>query len=122
VIIRTRRRSLLLRISLLGLTLLTVVGRPLYSTWCETHQLGHELASFNHEVFRQDSSSERALDADHASGGHGMLHASDQATYADIASAVTVPDVHFDSVPHLVVTELPDPVQRISRLFRPPIA
>jgi len=114
---------ILLRISLLGMLLLTAVGRPMYSTWCETHQLGHELAALNHEEFRQDSTLERQLDAEHARGAHGLLHAGDEATYADIAAVVTVPDVFYDSMSSSPpVTQLPDLAQRVARLFRPPIA
>ena len=117
-----QRLPLLLRITLLGLSMLAVLGRPIYSTWCEAHQLGHELAALNHEDFRQDSSVEKQLDADHARGDHGLLHAHDGGVYADIAVVVTVPPVYLESVLNPIAVELPSPVQRLARPFRPPIA
>jgi len=116
-----QRLPLLLRITLLGLSMLAVLGRPIYSTWCETHQLGHELANRSHEAFRQDSSVEKQLDVDHARGNHGQLHAHDGGVYADIATVVTVPPVYFESVLNPLAVALPSPVQRLARPFRPPI-
>jgi hypothetical protein len=117
-----QRLPRLLRISLLGLSMLAVLGRPVYSTWCEYHQLGHELAALEHESFRQDSGMERQLDSEHARGDHGQLHAHDGGVYADIATVVTVPPVYLQSVLNPPVVELPTPVQRVARPFRPPIA
>jgi len=117
------RLPFLLRISLLGLLVLSVVSRPLYSTWCETHQLSHELTALSYQNLHQDTSAERQLDADHARGAHGSLHGGDQGgTYADIVAIVTVPAIHFDSVLNPLTTQLPAPVQRVAALFRPPIA
>jgi hypothetical protein len=117
------RLPILLRITLLGLLMLSVLSRPLYSTWCETHQLSHELTALSHQNLHQDSRAERQLDADHARGAHGSLHGGDQgSTYADIVAVVTVPAVHFDSVLNPLTTQLPVPVQRVAALFRPPIA
>jgi len=117
-----QRLHILLRLSLLALALLSVVGRPLYSTWCETHQLGHALAAIDHQQFRQDSRAERQLDEEHARGAHGLLHNDDGGVYADIATVVAVPDVHYDSVMNPPLMQLPAPAQRIARLLRPPIA
>ncbi len=107
---------------MLGLAMLCVLARPIYSTWCETHQLGHELAQLSHENFRPDSGMERELDAEHARGEHGQLHTDDGGVYAGTTAVVTVPVVQFVSVLNPPALVLPDPVQRIGRLFRPPIA
>jgi len=107
---------------LVGVLLLSVLVRPAYSTWCETHQLGHELAALAHEKFRPDSPLERQLDAEHARGAHGLLHSDDGGVYADTAAVVAVPAVQFDSVLNPPSIRLPAPVQRIARLLRPPIA
>jgi hypothetical protein len=113
----------LLRAGLLGLLLLAVVGKPISSTWCETHQLVHTISALSHDHFHRDSVGERQLDADHAKGVHGSLHAGDQgSTYADIAAVVTVPEVRFESMWITVPAETPVPSQPIARLFRPPIA
>ncbi len=122
VIRPTRRLRFLLRFCVVGLLLFSVLIRPVYSTWCETHQLGHELAALAHEQFRPDSAAERQLDAEHARGGHGLLHSDDGGVYAVVATVVSVPVVHFDSVLNAPVLELPDPVQRLTEPFRPPIA
>lgn len=115
--------KILLHLSLLGMVMLAVVGRPLYSSWCVTHQLGHTLGAFSQEKFREDSSAERQLDAEHASGAHGQLHGDDVGgEYADIATAMAVPAVYFDSVPNPYLTELPVPVQHVTNPFRPPMA
>ena len=114
---------LLLRISVLGLVLLGVLAKPIYSTWCETHQLGHTVATLGHEKFRPDSVVERQLDAEHARGGHGLLHASDDGgAYMGVAVIDPVPAVIFDSVLNPPSIALPVPVQRVVRPFRPPIA
>jgi hypothetical protein len=118
-----KRLPLLLRTSVLGLVLLGVLAKPIYSTWCETHQLGHSLAALGHEKFRADSRVERQLDAEHARGAHGLLHASDDGgAYVGIAAIDPVPAVTFDSVLNPPSIALPVPVQRITRPFRPPIA
>ena len=111
-----------LRVTLLALTLLSVLGRPLYSTLCETHQLGHQLAALGHEKFRPDSPLERQLDAEHARGGHALLHSDDGGVYADTAAVVVLPAVYVESVLNPLVFVPPDPVQRLGRLFRPPIS
>jgi hypothetical protein len=114
--------KLALRIALLGLALLAVLVRPVYSTWCENHQLGHEFASLAHEQFRADSSVERQLDAEHARGAHGALHSDDGGTYAGVAFIAPVPMPQFVSMPAPVFVALPSPEQRVTRPFRPPIA
>ena len=111
----------MLRLGIVTLLLLSVLVRPAYSTWCETHQLGHQLAALGHEKFRPDSSIERQLDAEHARGAHGLLHSDDGGVYADTAAVVSVPVVQIDSVLNPVAVRLPAPVQRIARLLRPPI-
>jgi hypothetical protein len=111
-----------LRTVLLGLALLAVLVRPVYSTWCENHQLGHQLATLSHEQFRADSSVERQLDAEHARGAHGALHSDDGGTYAGVAFIASVPTPQFVSMPVPVFMALPSPGQRITRPFRPPIA
>jgi hypothetical protein len=116
-----QRLPRLLRIALLGLSMLVVLGRPIYSTWCETHQLGHELSALKHDGFRQDSSLEKQLDSDHARGDHGLVHGHDGGVYADIATVVTVPPVYVESVLNPIALELPSPVQRLAKPFRPPI-
>jgi hypothetical protein len=73
-------------------------------------------------MFRPDSNIERELDAEHARGEHGLLHTDDGGVYAGTAAVVTVPTVQFVSVLNPPALVLPDPVQRIGRLFRPPIA
>jgi hypothetical protein len=123
VIAPIQRLPIFLRASLLGLLMLAVVCKPLSSLVCETHQLGHLLAAAGHASFHDDSIAELQLDADHARGDHGLVHARDQGgAYADIAAVVTLPVVHFESVPVALPTELPVPAQRVTRLFRPPIA
>lgn len=108
---------------MLVLVLLGVLVKPIYSTWCETHQLGHMDAALGHVKFRADSAVERQLDAEHARGGHGLLHASDDGgAYVGIATLDAVPAVIFDSVLNPPAIALPLPVQRITRPFRPPIA
>jgi hypothetical protein len=112
-----------LRAGLLGLLMLSLVGKPISSTWCETHQLVHEISALSLDHFHADSAAERQLDAEHASGAHGLLHGGDQgSTYADIAAVVTVPEVRFESMWISAPMELPVPSQHIARLFRPPIA
>jgi hypothetical protein len=111
-----------LRLTALGLAMLCVLARPMYSTWCETHQVGHELAAHNHEQFRPDSSIERELDAEHARGEHGQLHTDDGGVYAGVAVVQTMPTLQFVAVMNPQEIVLPDPVQRMSRLLRPPIA
>jgi hypothetical protein len=112
-----------LRLTVLALVLLGVLVKPIYSTWCETHQLGHTVAALGHEKFRPDSAVERQLDAEHARGAHGLLHASDDGgAYVGIAAIDPVPAVIFDSVLNPPSIALPVPVQRIARPFRPPIA
>jgi hypothetical protein len=113
----------LMRAGLLGVLLLSVVGKPISSTWCETHQLVHTISALSHDHFHNDSDAERQLDAEHASGAHGSLHAGDQGgTYADIAAVVTVPQVRFETMWIASPLELPAPSQHITRLLRPPIA
>jgi hypothetical protein len=94
----------------------------MYSIWCETHQMGHELAEWSHGQFRPDSNLERELDAEHARGEHGSLHSDDGGVYACAATVLAIPVVQFHSVLNPPAIVPPDPVQRISRLFRPPIA
>ena len=118
-----KRLPLVLRISVLGFVLLGVLAKPLYSTWCETHQLGHQLATLGHQQFRPDSRLEQQLDAEHARGAHGSLHASDDGGgYVGATTVDAVPVVVFDSVLNPPTVMLPAPVQRIARPFRPPIA
>lgn len=117
-----KRLPLLLRLGLLALVALPVLIRPMYSSWCETHQLGHELAALSHQKFRADSGVERELDIEHASGAHGMLHSDDGGVYAGVAAVVAAPAVQFDSVLNPPRIALPAPVQRLDRLLRPPIA
>ena len=93
----------------------------MYSTWCETHQVGHELAELAHQEFRPDSNVERRLDAEHARGEHGQLHTDDGGVYAVASVVAIVPAVQFVSVMNPQQVVLPVPVQRSSRLFRPPI-
>ena len=119
---RFQRLPTLLRASLLGLMMLAVVGKPMSSSMCEIHQLGHTLAALSHSQFHDESSAERQMDSDHAKGAHGLLHGGDQGgTYADIAAVVTVPVVRLESDPVLIPAELPVPLQHIARPFRPPI-
>ncbi|MEJ0098883.1 MAG: hypothetical protein WDO12_03750 [Pseudomonadota bacterium] len=122
MILSPKRLWLILRGGVLALALLTVVARPMYSTYCETHQLGHTLAALAHENFRPDSGIERQLDAEHAHGAHGLLHSDDGGAYADIAAVAVVPVVQFDSILNPPVVELPLLVQRSTNPFRPPIA
>jgi hypothetical protein len=118
-----QRLPVILRASLLGLLMLAVVGRPLSSLVCETHQLGHLSAASSQASSHVDSLAELQLDADHANGAHGLLHGSDKGgTYADIAAVVTLPIVRFESVPVSMPTELPVTVQPATRPFRPPMA
>jgi len=116
-----RRLPFALRLTMLGLAMFSVLARPMYSTWCETHQVGHELAALSHQQFRPDSSMERELDAEHARGDHGELHSDDGGVYADIAFIVELPVIHFDTVLNPLSVKLPVPVQRIAEPFRPPI-
>ena len=112
-----------LRFTMLVLVLLGVLLKPIYSTWCETHQLGHELAALGHTQFRPDSAIEKQLDLEHARGGHAALHASDDGGgYVGATTVDVVPVVIFDSVLNPPAIVLPAPVQRIARPFRPPIA
>ncbi len=122
MIVALKRLWPILRTGALALALLAVLARPMYSTYCETHQLGHQLAALAHENFRPDSGIERQLDAEHAHGAHGLLHSDDGGAYAGIAAVVAVPVVQFDSVLNPPVVELPLPVQRSTNPFRPPIA
>jgi hypothetical protein len=118
-----KRLPILLRASLLGLLVLAVVGKPMASSMCEIHQLGHTLAALSHVSFHSDSAAERQMDTEHAKGAHGLLHGGDQgSTYADIAAVVTLPVVHFESDQIALPAESPMPPQQITRLFRPPIA
>ena len=118
-----KRLPYLLRAGLLGMLLLSVVGKPISSTWCETHQLVHAISALSLDHFHSDSDAERQLDADHARGAHGSLHAGDQgSTYADIAAVVTVPEARFESMWVAPPAELPVPSQHVTRLLRPPIA
>ena len=116
-----QRLPFALRLTVLGLAMFSVLVRPMYSTWCETHQVGHELAELSHKQFRPDSTIERELDAQHAHGGHGQLHADDGGVYAVAAVVTATPAVQFISVMNVQEVALPAPVQRINRLFRPPI-
>jgi hypothetical protein len=119
---RYKRLPILVRIGLLVLAALPVLIRPMYSTWCETHQLGHALAALSHHKFRADSSVEKQLDIEHARGEHGLLHSDDGGVYAGVAAVVAAPAVQFESVLNPSVIALPAPVQRLDRLLRPPIA
>jgi hypothetical protein len=102
--------------------MLAVVSKPMASTLCETHLLGHALAASSPAQVHEDSRAERQMDTDHASGAHVMLHAGDQGgTYADIAAVVTVPVVRFESVLVPLPAVLPVPMQPVTRPFRPPI-
>ena len=117
------RLPLPLRFAVLALVLLGVLVKPVYSTWCETHQLGHAVARLSHVKFRPDSPIEHQLDVEHARGGHGSLHATDDGgAYVGVEIFAAVPTVIFDSVLNPPTVVLPAPVQRISRPFRPPIA
>ncbi|MEO8314639.1 MAG: hypothetical protein ABI645_07565 [Pseudomonadota bacterium] len=83
----------------------------------------HTLAALGHGKFREDSRAERNLDADHASGAHGLLHGGDQGgDYANIATVMPMPAIYFDSVLNPPSTELPIPVQHVTKPFRPPIS
>jgi hypothetical protein len=114
---------LLLRAGLLGLLFVSVMSKPIASTWCETHQLVHTISALSQQHFHDDSAAERQLDAEHTSGAHGLLHGGDQgSTYADIAAVVTMPVVRFESMRMPLLMELPLPPQPVARLFRPPIA
>jgi hypothetical protein len=117
------RLPVALRIAVLAFVLLGVLVKPIYSTWCETHQLGHTVAALAHVKFRPDSAVEHQLDVEHARGAHGLLHASDDGgAYVATATFDAVPAVIFDSVLNPPSIALPAPVQRITRPFRPPIA
>jgi hypothetical protein len=118
-----KRLPILLRASLLGLLILAVVGKPMASSMCEIHQLGHTFAALSHTQFHDESNAERQMDSEHASGAHGLLHGSDNSgTYADIAPVVTLPVIRFESEPISLPTERTVPSQQIVRPFRPPIA
>jgi hypothetical protein len=118
-----QRLPVFLRASLLGLLMFAVVGKPMASSVCEVHQLGHVLAALSHVQFQDNSDAERQMDSEHASGAHGLLHGGDQGgTYADIAAVVTIPVIRFESEPIALPAESPLPPQQVSRLFRPPIA
>jgi hypothetical protein len=118
-----KRLPFLLRAGLLGILMLSVVGKPISSTWCETHQLVHGISALSQDHFHADSAAERQLDAEHASGAHGLLHGGDQgSTYADIAAVITVPDVRFESMWVAPPMALPAPTRHVAKLFRPPIA
>ena len=117
------RLPTLLRATLVGLMVLAVACKPLSSVICETHQLAHVLAAASHVPFHAESTAERQLDADHASGAHGLLHAGDQGgTDAGIPAALTVQVVRFEAALISLPTELPAPQQHVARPFRPPIA
>jgi hypothetical protein len=116
-----QRLPLALRLTVLGLAMFAVLARPIYAIWCETHQAGHQLADLGHKEFRAESSLEHQLDAGHARGEHGQMHADDGGVYADTASVVTLPVVQTVSVMNPQEIVLPDPVQRVNVLFRPPI-
>ncbi|MEJ0098880.1 MAG: hypothetical protein WDO12_03730 [Pseudomonadota bacterium] len=117
-----KRLPLFLRVALLGVLALSVLARPMYSNWCETHQLGHALAALGHEKFRPDSRAELQLDAEHARGGHGALHSDDGGAYAGLPAMTVVPVVYFESMLNPLAVELPVLVQRPDKPFRPPIA
>jgi hypothetical protein len=117
-----QRLPILLRASLLGLLMLAVVGKPMTSSMCVTHQLGHTLSASGHGHFHHDSGAERQMDSDHANGAHDLLHGGDHGTYADIAAVITLPVVRFESDVILLPTELPAPLKHVARPFRPPIA
>jgi hypothetical protein len=110
-----------LRLTMLGLALFAVLGRPIHSIWCETHQVGHQLAELGHHEFREESRLEHLLDAQHEHGGHGQLHSDDGGFLADTATVVMLPVVQFVAVLNPLEVVLPDPVQRASVPFRPPI-
>lgn len=115
------RLPVALRLTMLGLALFMVLARPIHSIWCETHQAGHQLAELGHHEFREESRLEHLLDAQHEHGEHGQLHSDDGSVYADTASVVVLPIVQLVSVLNPQQVVLPDPVQRASVLFRPPI-
>jgi hypothetical protein len=118
-----QRLPAILRASLLGLLMLAIAFKPMSSLVCETHQLGHLLAAASHESFHEDSAAELQLDADHANGGHGLLHAGDHGgTDAGIPAVVTVQVVRLESALICLPTALPVPVQHVTNPFRPPIA
>lgn len=107
---------------LLGIAVFAVLARPIYGIWCETHQVGHQLAELNHHEFREESNLELQLDADHAHGEHGQVHSDDGGVYAHTAQVVRLPVVQFISVMNPQQVAVPDPVHRVSVLLRPPIA
>jgi hypothetical protein len=121
--VSVQRLRRLLSAALLGALMLATIAKPLAASVCETHQLGHTFASAGGAPRHVDSAAERQMDADHARGAHGLLHAGDEgSTYADIAAVLTVPAVRFESVPIALPTAMAVPTRHVGRPFRPPIA
>jgi hypothetical protein len=117
------RLSTLVRASLLGLLMLAVAFKPMSSLVCDMHQLTHVLAATGLVSLHQDSPAERQLDADHAKGAHGLLHSGDESgAYVGFSAEVTVPALRLDAVAVSLPTELPVPMQHVTKPFRPPIA
>ena len=112
-----------LRASLLGLLMLAIACKPLASLVCETHQLGHLLAAAIHVPYHHEGTAELQMDADHASGAHGLLHAGDHSgTDAGVPAQVTVKVFRFEAARLSLPMALPSPQWRIAKPFRPPIA
>jgi hypothetical protein len=123
VIAPIHRLPILVRLSLLGLLMLAVAFKPMSSLVCDTHQLSHMLAATGLVSLHQDSAAQMQLDADHAKGAHGLLHDGDESSaYVGFSAEVTVPVVRFEPVAISLPTELPVPVQHVTKPFRPPIA
>lgn len=120
MILPASRLKTLFRAALLGLVMLGVLIKPMFSSYCEMHALGHALATSGQTPGQSD---DHQIDQDHASGAHVLLHASDNdSAYADIVTVFVLPAVRFDTalIPQPDVSAVPS--QPVVSPFRPPIA
>jgi hypothetical protein len=108
----------LFRTLVLGIVVLTLIGKPVLAELCGVHALTH-MGNIPHV----DSAAEARIDKDHASGAHQLLHAFDASpAFIELFPVLTVPPARFTAIAPPVYRSLAPPARVVESPFRPPIA
>ncbi len=118
----------LFRTLVLGIVMLTLIGKPVLAELCNVHALTHlidaaEAGKPGLAPMHVDTVAEARGDLDHASGAHQLLHAFDASpAFVELFPALTVPPSRFAAIAPPVYRELAPPALAVESPFRPPIA